>query len=439
MHREVTLLKSLTMLTISDVPTQLHKHSLTPATDSRLPLVVHANISSTSTKQLLLQADTHIETDSGGYKRTDTYIGWRKEVTAMLLEYGLDKQARLFYDCAEHPKRWIPSDRKTLHSNAATVWLCSEDPTHPAAMFMSTCDLRICPDCAARQTARLAARYIPKAIELSKVGGRYHLRHIVFTTPIELTSDTPEKINAEIERLSRLPRQTLDLLQEQGELENEHWKTFGCIQSAEFGTDGLKLHFHVIQYGDYIPQKKLSEAWMHVTGGLADVVYIRAIKTTSPEDTANDVIETLKYSVKFWKTDKKTGQVHYLPANVMPHLLLTLKGLRRIRSWGCFYGLPKPKKEPFCCSECNKEMERIGCENWYLWIEHGATGEQIRAWKRESLLHLKLANKSHFSGPDGNKPPPDYSSKDRQIQQKSLFTDDFKTSENAHYSIEDKF
>jgi hypothetical protein len=37
MHREVTLLKSLTMLTISDVPTQLHKHSLASATDSLLP------------------------------------------------------------------------------------------------------------------------------------------------------------------------------------------------------------------------------------------------------------------------------------------------------------------------------------------------------------------------------------------------------------------
>lgn len=420
------------MLTISATLPQLHKHSVKPSTDSAFdnPLVVHANISSTSAKELLLDAETHIETGTGGYKRTDTYIGWRKEVAAALIEYGLDKEARLFYDCAEHPKRWIDSSRQTLHSNAATVWLCSEDPTHPAAMFMSTCDLRICPDCAARQTARLAARYIPKAIELSKAGGRYHLRHIVFTTPIELTSNTPENINLEIERLSKLPRQVLELL-------HDDYKTFGCIQSAEFGTDGLKLHFHVIQYGDYIPQKKLSETWEHVTGGLADVVYIREIKTTSPEDTANDVIETLKYSVKFWKTDKKTGQVHYLPANVMPHLLLTLKGLRRIRSWGCFYGLPKPDKEKFCCSECNKEMERIGCENWYLWIEHGATGEQIRAWKRESLLHSKLANKSHFSKPDGNKPPPDYSSKDRQISQKSLFNDDFKPSESGHYSIED--
>lgn len=412
------------MVTIKDVPAQLHKDFLKPSADSgfNASLVVHANISSTSTKELLLDADTHTETGTGGYKRTDTYIGWRKEVAAALLEYGLDKEARLFYDCAEHPKRWIDSSRRTLHSNAATVWLCSDDPTHPAAMFMSTCDLRICPDCAARQTARLAAHYIPKAIELSKVGGRYHLRHIVFTTPIELTSDTPEKINAKIDELSRLPRQCLELLQAQGEIENEHWKTLGCIQSAEFGTDGLKLHFHVIQYGDYIPQKKLSEAWNQVTNGQADIVYIRGIDTSSDDATANDVIETLKYSVKFWKTDKKTGQVHYLPANVMPHLLMSLKGLRRIRSWGCFYGLPKPDKEKFCCSECNAEMDRIGCENWYLWIEHGATGEQIRAWKRESLLHSKLANKSKNLRENYEKvkdrPPPEI----EKYRQKDLFS-----------------
>lgn len=427
-------------MTLTDFRTQSNSDTppLRPISNDSRSLGYLANISSVTAPDLLKAADTHTETDGTGYKRTDSYVGWRKEVAAALLEYGLDKEARLFYDCAEQPKRWINSKREVLPEQAATVWTCTHDDTHPAALFMATCDLRICPDCAARQTARLAARYIPKAIELSKVGGRYHLRHIVFTTPIELTSDTPEKIHKKIKELSKLPRQAMQIVEELGDSLGRDYKTLGAIQSAEFGTEGHKLHFHVIQYGSYLPQKELSEAWSQVTGGLANVVFIRAIDTSSEENTANDVIETLKYSVKFWSRDEN-GDVKYLPPNVMPHLLLSLKGLRRIKSWGCFYRLPKPEKEKFLCPECQNEMQRIGCENWHYWLEYGANAETIRAWKHDSFLQYKLANKSKFSRPDGNKPPPDYSSKDRQIMQKSLFTDDLMPSGSGHYSQEDNF
>lgn len=426
------------MTIISDVPVQLHKEFSTPATDSRLPLVQLANISSVSASDILKNAESHELTETS-YRKTLEYRSWRSDVSTALLDYGgLDDEALAFWECSDHPLSWIPSDTKDLPKNAATVWTCSHNATHPAALFMPSCDLRICPDCAAKQTARLAARYIPKAIELSKVGGRYHLRHIVFTTPIELTSDTPDKIHKKIKELSKLPRQAMQIVSELGDSLGRDYKTLGAIQSAEFGTEGHKLHFHVIQYGSYLPQKELSDAWHEVTGGQANVVFIRAIDKSSEDATANDVIETLKYSVKFWKKNADTGEIEYLPPNVMPHLLLSLKGLRRIKSWGVFYKLPKVEKS-FNCPQCDHEMQRIGCENWHYWIEHGATAEDIRALKQESFLQYKLANKSKFNKPDGNKPPPDYSSKDRQIFQKSLFTDDFSPSGSGHYSQEDNF
>jgi len=361
------------------------------------------------------------------------YRVWRTRVGTALLEYGLEKEAFSFNGCFEHPVSLIKSSTPQLPSDAVTVWLCSDNPNHDAALFMPTCDLRICPDCAARSTARLAARYIPKAVELAAAGGRYHLRHIVFTTPISLTSDTPENIRKQVIRYSNLPRKAMEIVQADGELLGKHQKTLGAIQSFEFGEDGLKLHFHVIQYGDYLPQDELSKAWQKVTKKEASIVYVKSIDASTPEKIQNRVIETLKYSVKFWKIDTQTNEYTYLEPNVMPHLLRVIKGVRRVKSWGCFYNLPKLKAEKFKCEECASEMVRFGCENWYKWIEHGATYEQLRALKEsESLLHLKLANKSKKPKLYESHSPPDESEK---WSQKDLFAH----KSHSHYHYEDDF
>jgi hypothetical protein len=429
------------MTIIADVPLQLHKPFIKPstATDSLLPsLVVHANISSTSTKQLLLQADTHTETDSGGYKRTESYHHWRREVGAILLEYGLEKEARKFYDCAERPVRLISSKQKAIPDNAATVWVCSDNPNHDAALFMPTCSLRICPDCAARQTARFAARYIPKCVELAMQGGSYRLRHIVFTTTVDLTSDTPENIRKQVNRFAKLPKRALNRVAKIGKKLGRDWATLGCIQSYEFGTDGLKLHFHIIHYGAYIPQKELSEQWHKVTKGNASVVFIRAIDNSSAESVQNDVIETLKYSVKFWKRDSETNEVQYLPVNVMPHLLMVLKRSRRVKSWGVFYDLPEIKKEKFKCESCQSNMLRVGVDYWQTWIEMLEAAHSL-VERIDSFLHSKLANKSGFSSPDGNKPPPDKTEISGFKRRKRMPDNQLSLFPQSHYDKEDKF
>lgn len=361
------------------------------------------------------------------------YRVWRTRVGTALLEYGMDKEAFQFNGCFEHPINWIPSSRENLPDNAATVWLCSDDPNHKAALFMPTCDLRICPDCAARATARLAARYIPKAVELETSGGKYHLRHIVFTTPISLTSDIPENINKKVKKYSRLPKAAMDRVQSLGKLYGRDWKTEGAIQSFEFGADGLKLHFHIIQYGAYLPQKELSEAWTSVTKNEASVVYIRAIDSSSPESIQSDVIETLKYSVKFWSIDKETNEYVYLEPTVMPHLLRVLKGVRRVKSWGSFYNLPKPKAEKFKCEECHKDMIRLGVDGWQNWIEMREAGIRlVRRMRQEAFLNLKLANKSKKARLYESKSPPDESEK---WSQKDLFAHQSR----SHYLYEDNF
>lgn len=365
-------------------------------------------------------------------KRDMNYRAWRTRVGTALLEYGgFDLEAFNFNDCSERPISRMKTDTATLPADAATAWICSHDISHDAAVFMPTCDLRICPDCAARQTARLAARYIPKAIDLTKEYPHYHLRHIVFTTPIELTSDTPEKINKQVKRYSRLPKAALDIVQDLGTQYGRDWTTLGAIQSAEFGTDGLKLHFHVVQFGAYVDQSELVKAWKQVTNNESSIVFIRKIDASSPEAIQNDVVETLKYSVKFWSKNDETGETEYLEPTIMPHLLRVLKGVRRVKSWGCFYNLPKPEKKPFCCETCKHEMERVGVENWHLVQKAITDGKSYKQVKFEqSFLNLKLANKSKKAKLYESHSPPDDGEKYRQ-------KDLFKPLSHSHYHYED--
>ena len=401
-------------------------------------LGLHANISSKrantsktiSARTLLEKSASHEETSGEGYKRNYTNREWRKQVTEALYLDNMPHEAELFGHCAERPLQWIPSDKAKLPNDAATVWTCSHDKSHDAALFMATCDLRICPDCAARETARLAARYIPHAVDIAMRGGRTGLRHIVFTTPLGLTSDTPDKISKQVDHYAKLPRIALADVEALGESLGREWKTLGAIQSEEYGTEGLKLHFHVVHDGNYLPQKQLSEAWQRATNNEASVVYVRKIGNSTPEDVQNDVIETLKYSTKFWSTDKETGEVKYLPVNVMPHLLRVLKGRRRIRSWGTFYHLPKPQKDPFLCKECHSEMVRVGTDLWHLWLSHQVTHADYAALKKISFLQYKLANKSGNKAVISANSPP-------QWTQKDMFADVNLSNNTGHYSTED--
>lgn len=369
---------------------------------------------------------------SANHKRDMAYRVWRTRTGTALLEYGgFDLEAFNFNACSAHPISRIKTDTATLPADAATAWICSHDISHDVAVFMPTCDLRICPDCAARQTARLAARYIPKAIDLTKEYPQYHLRHIVFTTPIELTSDTPDRINKQVKRYSRLPKAALDIVQDVGQQHGRDWSTLGAIQSAEFGTDGLKLHFHVVQFGAYVDQSELVKAWKQVTNNESSIVFIRKIDASSHEAIQNDVIETLKYSVKFWSTNAETGETEYLEPTVMPHLLRVLKGVRRVKSWGCFYNLPKPKKEPFCCETCKNEMLRVGTADWSLVqtaLESGKSFKQVKF--EQSFLNLKLANKSKKAKLYESHSPPD---SDEKYRQKDMW----KPVSHSHYHYED--
>ncbi|NIT56289.1 MAG: protein rep [Aliifodinibius sp.] len=359
-------------------------------------------------RETLIESPTHENTSGAGYKRTYNYRQWRNQVVEALYLTGFDIEAEAFGKCAENPMFWQSPDKK-IPGDVETVWMCSGDLSHDCALFCATCDNRCCPDCAARQSARFISRYLPKALELGLSGGRYRIRHIVLTTPIALTSDTSDNIRKLYRKYSKLPRKALDIVAKRGKELGRSWKTLGCLQSAEFGSDGEKLHFHIVQYGDYIPQDELSKAWEQVTDGNAYVVRVYSLKADE-DSLTHAIVETLKYSTKFWKTGAN-GEVEYLPPNVIPHLMQVLKGTRRVKSWGVFYNLPEIETEDFCCPECGSNMVRMGVENLEIYQEG-----------IEHILRFKLANKSHIGGVGGNKSPPKNSYQGVNMDDKTKFS-----------------
>ena len=101
------------------------------------------------------------------------------------------------------------------------------------------------------------------------------------------------------------------------------YKGGGYVASVEFGGKSNMLHLHAIVYGPYVPIRLLREMWLRLTGD-SFVVDIRPVR--QPEIAADYV---LKYIWKVPQTDSYNDLADYVVA---------IKGSRRIRTGGIFYG-----------------------------------------------------------------------------------------------------
>lgn len=322
--------------------------------------------------------------------RDASYQQWRNQVYESLYDAGMEKVADDWLDCATQFATFelTPNDAK-LPDNVKGVYVCSDRPEHYAKAVAFTCHCRACPDCARRETARLLARYMPIVEELSKKQvRRYAFRHIVLTTPIELEHPN---IVYHLNRLMAAVPKLFDKL-----LPSNWREKQGCIVTAEFGEQGHKLHFHVFLYGQYISQDDLSRAWQDVTGSLASVVFIRLVGFGEAVDK---LAEQVKYVTKFWSRDKETGLVEYFPPALVPVLLKALKGVRRVRSYGIFYGI-KDVERISLCPHCNSQLNRWSPGEWRIYCETGWTPD-------EQELNLKPGNKSDCSPASRDKSPPE--------------------------------
>lgn len=290
----------------------------------------------------------------GGYEE------WRADVYGALIDADMTKEADAWWACARDNAVWFPSSDTPVSEDTKAVYVCPDHPGHHAKAQRITCQLRGCPECAKRESARVLARYMPLVHHLAhQHHARFRFRKIVLTTPVDLRS--PNARDKALQYARCVP-QVLDRLLDKG------WReTQGFLVSWEFGAHGLKLHFHILFYGQWIDNRKangypLASAWTEATGAECEVTRIYGI---NPEDVESEVIENLKYVTKFWKLDKDGRPERFDPA-LMPVLLTVLKGTRRIRSYGVFYKVGKPIKEPARCPACDAILVRWSVLEWNI-------------------------------------------------------------------------
>lgn len=317
---------------------------------------------------------------TGNGERGD-YHEWRLSVSDALRDAGHENDADAFWDCAADNASFSASHSFSLpeKSNIVRVYVCE---AHGVKVVRKTCHLRVCPDCAKREANRHLAKYEPVFEDLlHQHHDCFRFRKIVLTTPLSLHD--PDIVEKYREFRNSIP-DMFDAL-----LPNNWRKNQGFIVSDEFGPCGEKLHFHILFFGQWIDNKErngfpLSSAWRKVTGGQCQVVYIGGVDA---KDLIGELIETLKYVCKFWKTDPDTGEVVRLAPEHVVTLHSLLKRQRRVRSYGIFNRVPAPPDRPPTCPDCGEEMHRWTVIQYNIWLSTGWTPE-IQS------LNLRTGNKS---------------------------------------------
>lgn len=301
--------------------------------------------------------------------RTPEQNVWRAEVTRALFDANMPAAADAFARCQDE-------------SSVRFYVVCEADAEHQATALAHTCHLRICPECEARNSARLLARYLEPIRDVyAAAPSSYRLRHIVLTTSISL-------LDSDVRGQLRRSYDTLGAFFD--ELWGDDWQQTGCgyLAGAEFGPNGLKLHFHVLVLCDWIDQNRARDIWTRLTGFTA-LPYIRAVSAAN-YPLENALTEIIKYTTKLSE----------LKPDLMPTLLDAIYRTRRIRARGAFYRLPQPEPERSKCKECGSRLvlwSRSKFENW----QRGAIGRALSDFDGDALseLLLRLGNKSSGISP----------------------------------------
>ena len=252
------------------------------------------------------------------------------------------------------------------------VGICVSNPSHSEVYHPFSCMLRICPTCAARRSAQLAASLEKPIAVLAEAAPRhYTLKHLILTTSVSLSEDT-DNLRSTMRRYRIGVREIL-----QGLFPAD--KIMGGLIGAEFGENGRKLHFHVLLLSRYIDKEKLEKSWFDLTAGRGRWSFIRKLAHVS-----DGIAEICKYVTK--PTAEDDGEEI---ESVLAKLHFVLKGVRRFQAFGSFFRMDRNEAETEnVCRECGSVLM---WQSELDWMQHNSA---VDAAARNALLYLKEANKS---------------------------------------------
>jgi hypothetical protein len=292
-----------------------------------------------------------------------------------------------------------------------TVEYCPHDLDHYQHFKPRSCMLRICPVCSEYLAARVRDRYEP-AIEKATCVKRpgWSLKLVTLTRSKQLSSS----IGLDV-------LHTLDSAQK---IYNKLWGRddgAGGIATLEVGEHGKKIHVHMIVYGKWFWKSEVVERaqkskiiafpaiFAYLCGlnaAMLASIISNAYWKVNPsgeyvsetwEDLTGDYIVDIRESSV--KTAVKEGLKYITKASKLTpselvELHLALKGRRRIRSWGCFYGIPEPETEAVetACPTCGSSLEK--CTELEFVHILADFMQRIEEDFEHALIDLKRANKS---------------------------------------------
>lgn len=256
---------------------------------------------------------------------------------------ALDLEADRFENCRS---RWM-------------VYSCER--CHTGFHVMETCKSRLCPVCQFRYCKDLEDQIKKRVGELRESAPNgYKVMQVTLTVTSKRYGDAlPDRAG-----IKRLEKETREFLAENfgkyrvrrsrsGKLvevkrskkaikpgdDPRIWQGRGWVCTMEVGADNNNLHCHALVWGPFVPWGTLKDRWAKITGDSFGVdIRVKGLK---------DAIRyILKYLMKPPKTDSYARMADWL---------LAIRGSRRIRCGGVFYGrlkaLPK-EKLPCGCPLC---------------------------------------------------------------------------------------
>lgn len=293
-------------------------------------------------------------------KRKHVSTAWRTDVAVELRNRGHEKESIEWMKCGN------PAFIRAVKT-------CADNPEHYSRVIGCSCHLRICPECAHRDGARLLHQYLdPVKQSVDNKPPKWSLKHIVLTTKHHLH-------DADAYQQYRNIYKDADTLF--NIIFGEDWQQSqrGLLYAAEWGEDTQHLHLHCLILCEWIDKDLLSMVWELVTGN--SITFIRRV-----DGVRKGVEEICKYATKLTQLS---------PADAVL-VFEIIKGSRRVRSRGIYYGLPVPKREiVHNCRVCHAPIIQMFPADFDAW----KASLQIDSVEDGDLLDLIIGNKSGVPPP----------------------------------------
>ena len=226
---------------------------------------------------------------------------------------------------------------------------------HDGVASGSSCNRRICALCARRLAAELVDDLDRSldALERQKVFQRAPGQTFKFAT---FTLRARQDLGAGVREIGRAFRQ---LLQRAGFDRDRRRGLFGAVAAIEIGPH-RNVHLHVLYWGRYVPQARLSELWHAITGD-SYVVHVSAVHGKR----VDALREVVKYVTKLSgdKNPLQSPDADPAPAEArLAEIHFAFKGRRRLMTYGVFYNVrEKAPAPPELCRRCGTVWNKAIC------------------------------------------------------------------------------